>query len=810
VINRSKTKNLGRQNHLKKILLLSAFIYSNCFCQTDELQNILARFDQYNNKSLQEKIFVHTDKSFYTTGEILWFKLYVTNALSNNPIDLSKVAYIEIYNKDLKPVLQGKIALKKGSGNGSFFLPSSISSGKYKFRAYTNWMKNFGPDCFFEKNISIINLLKKPDPLRSDTLIKYDIQFFPEGGILVNSIQSKVAFKVTSSEGKGVDGNGEILDSKNNIVANFKTFKFGMGSFLFTPLSGEKYKAVISVNNKTVNAELPDIYNNGYTLQLEDISASQIKLTVKTNIAQSAQSVYLIAHSKSTIESAQALLLNQGTANAILNKSDLKEGISGFTIFDENKKPLCERLYFKRPEKKLFIDAELQKKEFGNRQKVDITLSTYDETRMATKADMSMSVFLSDSLQPEDENSITSYMLLSSELKGNIESLDYYFKDGSAETNEAIDNLMLTQGWRRFKWNEAISNNSPILEFAPEYEGHIITGRITNKTTKQPAEKIKTFLSVPGYQFQLGSSESNQKGEVRFDLNKFYGSPEIIVEAGDSTDSMYHVDITNPFYEKFSDTRFQDFQISKSLSDQLSYHSTSSQVQSAYLNDSLQKFNPPYDVYDSTAFYGQPDRKYFLDDYTRFSTMEEVLREYVGSISVRKQQGKFHINAMDNSYHYFFDDDPLILLDGLPVSNVDKIISLDPLLIKKIELVNRKYFLGSSIFDGIINFYSYKGDLAGFQLDPNAVILEYEGLQLQREFYSPVYDVPQKIKSRLPDFRNTLYWSPDIVTNPNGKKQISFYTSDLSGNYTILIQGITADGRTGSSNIKFSVGKSRL
>ena len=82
-------------------------------------------------------------------GEIVWFKLYIVNAFTNAPLELSKVAYVEILDSANKHLLQAKIFLTRAEGNGSFYLPVNLNSGTFKFRTYTNWMKNFSPDYFF-------------------------------------------------------------------------------------------------------------------------------------------------------------------------------------------------------------------------------------------------------------------------------------------------------------------------------------------------------------------------------------------------------------------------------------------------------------------------------------------------------------------------------------------------------------------------------------------------------------------------------------------------------------------------------------
>jgi hypothetical protein len=378
--------------------------------------------------------------------------------------------------------------------------------------------------------------------------------------------------------------------------------------------------------------------------------------------------------------------------------------------------------------------------------------------------------------------------------------------NSDAKADEATDNLMLTHGWRRFKWEDVLQNKTPVFEFLPEYEGHIISGKITDKKSGAPAENVLTYVSVPGYKYQLGSCLSNSKGQLQFDIKNFYGSNEIILQTDYTRDSSHRLDILSPFAEKYSAIPISSFNISENVQDELLSHSVGTQVQNAYLTENLQKFDSPY-MPDSTAFYGPPDKKFFLDEYTRFTTMEEVMREYIAGVSLRKRSQKFYFRVLNDPYRLFFEDDPLVLLDGVPVFDADKIIAMDPLKVKKIEVVNKQYFLGPLVASGIVSYTTYRGDLEGFQFDPNTVVLEYEGLQLQREFYSPVYETPQQINSRMPDFRNVLYWTPDIKTDQRGQKQLQFYTSDQAGKYLVVIQGINSDGKAGSYSFTFDVHK---
>ncbi len=209
---------------------------------------------------------------------------------------------------------------------------------------------------------------------------------------------------------------------------------------------------------------------------------------------------------------------------------------------------------------------------------------------------------------------------------------------------------------------------------------------------------------------------------------------------------------------------------------------------------------------DTIPFYGKPDVSYLLDDYTRFTTMEEVLREYVQPVTLPIRNGKYEMRVLNtNKEHVFFEAPPLVLLNGVPVYDFNRIINYDPLNVKRLDIVTRPWYYGNMAFSGILNFVGYDNHMQGFELDPHSTVIDYEGLQSQREFYSPVYDTPEQADSRLPDFRKLLYWSPDIQTNIKGEKDIHFYSSDLSGKFVVVLQGISKDGKTGTGITEFVV-----
>jgi hypothetical protein len=762
------------------------------------VNSINSHFNHYQQTVLAEKIFLHSDRDFYLAGEIIWFKLYYMEANWHTPLDISKLAYVEVIDKNQHAILQTKISLNNGSGNGSLYIPVSLPSGMYKIRAYTNWMKNFGADYFFEKPLTIVNSLKSPE-LQPAANSNYDLQFFPEGGNLVENIACKTAFRMVDKWGKGVSCNGVILSNRNDTVAQLTALKFGMGNFIFTPTMGNRYRAVIKLADTVLVMPLPEVYKSGYVLGVNDTDSTTLTIKVYSSL-KTLESSYLFIHNRGQLQVADKILLKDGFATVNINKKKLREGISSITLLNSERMPVCERLFFIPPVTKLIIASATDKVVFAPREKVSISLSSSDETAKTIAADMSLAVFSADTVLSTESADISSYAWLSSELRGTIESPGFYFSN-DIDAAKAADNLMLTQGWRRFTWQNMITGQLPAIDFLPEWQGHIITGKLTAEKTGLSAKDIPAFLSVPGSRVWLYCAPTDTAGIVHFYTKNLQGNNEMVLQTDSRSDTGYRLEMLTPFSEKHSSAKLPIFSLDSSIKNNLLDNSIVMQVQNSFNGERLKQFGIP-DT-DSTAFFGKPDHEYLLDNFTRFTTMEEVLREYVSEIQVRRQKDNFRLITA-NGPDKIFMDNPLTLLNGVPVFDVNKVMKYNPLKVRKIEVVNRKYYYGPLAFNGIVNFTTYNPDPAILS-DAHALVADYEGMQLQREFYAPRYETPEQIASRRPDFRNVLYWLPNLTTDASGKTNINFYTSDKKGKYQVVVQGITAEGKTGTKSFGFEV-----
>lgn len=784
------------KNTLLASVALLAFVSQS---NAQDLQQVQNAFNKYSQTALQEKVFVHTDKSTYLAGEIIWFKIYCVDGALNKPLTLSKVVYVDILDNAQVSVMQAKIAMINGMGSGSLVIPPSVANGNYKLRAYTNWMKNFGPESFFEKKITIVNALRSPDATAKAKTPDYDIQFFPEGGYLVSGLAANVAFKAVAKNGLGISFKGAIVNDDNDTVARFQPLKFGMGHFTFTPAANNTYKAIIKIgSDKPIVTNLPAVKSNGYTMQVTDGGNGGINVKVNSNTGD--QQLYLFAHTRGVAKLVQTAVSSNGAAQFAVSKDKLGEGISYLTIFDGGKQPVCERLYFKRPKQSLFINADADARQYAARKKVSVTVAAKNAADKMINSGLSMSVYRVDSLQTVDQDDIASYFWLGADLKGSIESPGYYLKTTTAEADEATDNLLLTQGWRRFRWDEILQPNQAAFKYLPEFNGHMVIGKLTD-SAKNIAKDVIAYLAVPGKRVQVYAAKSDAEGKLYFNTKEFYGANEIVVQTNTERDTSHKIEIVSPFSEQYSKTALPAFGLTPGMQTSLQQQSLGMQVQNIYAANKLKHYFEP--VVDSTGFFGNPYKTYKLDDFTRFVTMEEVVREYVREASVSRSRGRSHITLIDEKV--MLTGDPLVMLDGVPVFNIDKVMAIDPLKVQRLQVVRSRYFWGPSAFEGIMNYTTYKGDLGGAEMDPHAVVIDYEGMQIQREFYSPVYETDEQAKSRMPDFRNLLFWAPDIKTGPISANKLTFYTSDQTGKYFGIVQGITSNGDVASQSFTFEV-----
>jgi hypothetical protein len=357
-------------------------------------------------------------------------------------------------------------------------------------------------------------------------------------------------------------------------------------------------------------------------------------------------------------------------------------------------------------------------------------------------------------------------------------------------------------------------NDDPAeIKYWPEIKGLSLSGSIIKKDMNMPSAYSEVHLSAVGDNPYYIGYMTEQQGRFLFSLpegheirNFFIGAEtkdedpvEILIDNDFSTDLIYLPGI--PFILSGEE---------KNTAREIMFNM---QLEKAY------KQKPDWQMVDtlngnsssdSTAvnpepvfFYGSPDFTLQPDDYVKLPTLEEFFVELIPQSSiVKRKAGSSIVMKGYNPDIAFYK--PLILLDFVPVFNAENLLRLSPELISRIEIINSTYIRGNMCFGGIISVFSKKGDMAGIELPEKSYFFDFKTYDPQDEISFPVYSESSG-NERIPDFRNTMYWNPFIQGNPSETISCEFFTSDNTGDYIVVIRGISEGGTILEGHYSFAV-----
>ncbi|MDN5200411.1 hypothetical protein QQ008_03540 [Fulvivirgaceae bacterium BMA10] len=760
---------------------------------TSQTFTIDQKLQDYSVKDPQEKVFIHTDKPFYFTGETIWFKAYCLDATYHTLNPMSKVLYIELLSNNNLPVEQEKVKLESGTGSGQFFINADLSSGTYKIRAYTLWMKNHDHDFFFEKTLTIINPFRSlPKELTDTAKANVLVSFFPEGGNLVNGLQSKLAIKATDSTGQNLAVKGTIMDNHDQEVTTFTTSRRGTGIILFTPETGVHYTAFVeNSNGDSLRFDLPEVLQDGMVMSvIENPQDRTFEVSVNTK-DKAKEQIYLLVHTRGHVGIVQSQRLIDGHTQFIFSKESIPAGISHVTLFNESLLPVCERLIFKYPDQETTLALNHNNTSYGNREKVSLTM---DGTNKFEGANLSLSVYKYQSKLDTRNNSIKTDILLTSDLKGYVQEPDYFFHDIDDSVKMDLDELLLTQGWRRFEWSDVLEERPPVIQYPPEILTPILYGKINAGNIENGLKPRSVVVAFPGKSALVSSAKINDEGNFYIEVPDWLRNNNMLLWSDDLELESHNIQIISPF-EKSQSSQKNHLRITKDLRGFIENNSINTQISNVYLPFTRVRGEGAAGSPIKVPFYGKPDLQYNLDDYTRFPTMDEVFIEYVKFVYKKKRNKElnFYVADMYNKGNTL-EKPALMMIDGIPVRDVNFVMQFDPLKTEKIHIINRKYHAGDQEFYGIVNLITYKGDFGGHELPKYIVNKLYKGLQQTRTFFSPQYTLSETKKDRIPDYRNVLLWEPNISLTSSGQATVEFYTSDDNGKYRVEVNGISKNG----------------
>lgn len=737
------------------------------------------------------KLHMHTDRTFYVPGDTVWYKAYLADAATLQPVKQRTIVTVAVYNAARQQVCSQKIQTKQGTAAAQLVLPDSLRTGNYALVAYAGPVKEERERTLFQKTLVVLRPGKPAGPAKIPASEQElaALTFFPEGGALIAGLESRVGFKATTHAGNGTAVEGQLLDNAGKPVGNFKADQSGTGSFLFRPQGNSVYTVKITKPQVAEGAAfaLPPARLAGVTLQTTNLADSvlEVKLTGTPALANSRYELEIQSNGKVWFSESMALGAQAAAARKIGGKQ-MPAGLAQVRLLERGT-VLAERLVYFRPQA-LQVTLSANKTRYGRREPVTVVVEAKDPQGKPVQGEFSVAVtdlsqnhFLS--INPNIYSSLQPAAALPAAYAG-------YLKDNTPETRKALDDLLLTLQASEIRpvkaapLQEAQGPGGPDQELS--LQGKVVNGQ------GEPLGKAIVFL----LELETGKSDlvtASENGTFSYPIRMPNASYRFLYQVWQQGVFQKEARVV-PFADSL--TAFPDM-AGPALSPAGNHK--------LLLQAGIQK-----QFRETIATPAQPagagrnwatvpaDRTYQLSNYSEFQDVEEVFKEIVPSIRIRTKQDQTESRVINPATKKFNANQPLYLIDGQPTFNGDLVLRMNADLVQEVsvfftpEKLQPFGFIGNQ---GVVAIRTKAGNFRTAELSNN--LLELPGLAEEKTF---------KIlgtEASAPDFRPTLYWNPRVKTDASGRARITFPTSDAATRFGIELEGLTPEGTVGREFLEF-------
>lgn len=536
------------------------------------LDNLVVRSVIKQELFPEERVYLHFDNNSYYLGESIWFKAYVTSGTQDTPTTISRVLYVELVAPEGYVVRTQKYKIDdNGTCDGSFELNEQLLSGYYEVRSYTRYMLNRGKDAVFSRVFPVFDKVKNGDytfrnmldrrraflvDIDKDSSVtgldrkmrwengklpEWDIKFYPEGGHLLEGVETRVAYEIFGPDGIN-SGKSITVFADGDELFTATPEHMGKGTFLLNPQKGVKYSAAIHGNKKKFR--LPEAESEGVAITL-DHNSSTIGISVKNTIVSPVELGCALVHRGKT-NFYERFSSNEKSIYFAIDRNTLPEGVNRVILFAGEGLPLAERMFFvthdgtivdDRPTARLLVksnDRPLDNLQATPHGKITLSIEREDGTPL-TGGNFSLAVTDADTpLTTSYSYNIYTYMLLGSEVKGYIPDAARYFNPANGNRTRELDLVMLTHGWTSYDWSKLCNRFADLAE--PIEKGITVNGRFIKKKPNRRIGKLDKYIvtTIPDsrVKFEITYRDSNvtkydfktdEKGEFRLNTKDFYG-----------------------------------------------------------------------------------------------------------------------------------------------------------------------------------------------------------------------------------------------------------------------------------------------
>ena len=340
------------------------------------------------------------------------------------------------------------------------------------------------------------------------------------------------------------------------------------------------------------------------------------------------------------------------------------------------------------------------------------------------------------------------------------------------------------------------------IVFYPETRGATVSGTLQVGEDSKPADGYLLGLTVMGSNPDYMEIRTDEDGRFRIPVQQHRGNKDALLSIHSNRDETVRIHMDDAYSSEFSTVPIPVRDLSGERKALVEEAMVNAQLRAAFeLPDRegvhAAESDPEF------PFYGTPEFKYRMEDYVSLPDLEEFFFEIVPQVQVVINEDQSDLLVLDEGGKLLYTP-PLILLDHVPVTDIGKLLTVSPLRIDFIDVVNRIYVRGGNTYGGIVSIHTAQGDRAGIALPDGSSLIKFTGLTDLEERLSPDYEATER-KARMPDLRNTLYWEARFDIAPNKGANFEFYTSDQTGEFMVVVRGISSEGKVLTGTCEFMV-----
>ncbi len=742
----------------RSIIRLVCTLYFLIFTEVSDSQPILKSWilcDDYT-----EKVTLITDRDLYITGENIWYSAWLhceSDSLCNC---LSRIMYMDIY-KDLNGYsIRQKLHIENGKVEGSVSIPYDFPTGHYYIRVYTKYQKNYLAEDLAYHEILILN---PQIPLNVPTN-EEPLELFFKGGSAIYGLPAKAVLQVNIQEKSIISA--EVITGTDEVVSPVNLINYKMGFFKLTPQPEQKYFIKICfTGNDSLIFPIRNICDSGWNLDTRrDDDSIRIALTEMNTPALQQGTLIIYDQFMRTIYS-EGIQLHGNTWQKNIPANLFKTVTNYVGIKDSNNELLTFTVIYNPFDKIIPLEVETNKQIYNPFEMVEVTVGQTS----------------GKSVEHID-------LVISAVIKGSVRDSGIYSEpDLYSEAGAILRENSIRQNDDSFLriFNE---NNTVNIRSLPEIRDVNLTGVVLDAGSGVPVSHCKVYLSLLGTEPQLHIYESREDGSFIFNLNNLEGNRKLYVGIDYRKHSNTEILINKEFIQEYIplvgilafsaeqhalyEELFVNMQVAKEFGShrKISYHTQ----------------------FQSQPFFTKPDISVVLSDFIEFSTMQEVFTEIVPFTFLKHKRDSFYFQILNPDTDLLIDN-PLVLLDNIPVFNVNEILKLSPASIEKIDIIHQDYFLGTHRIEGLIHIISKESQLEQIEFPGGTVFFDYQAVNPTAEFKLPDSQVIKDSQGSIPYFNNLLYWKANLVLG-NSPVKLEFFTGNNEAEYQIIVRGVTSDG----------------